>query len=425
MKCNGYNREEAEKKASEESAYLLEVLKGFMYQQYPGPFSGDWFRLIRLAERQAVTGILGYMTEQYPAIFTGQENNDAWSAYLRNQFLNTLVLYTRREERAKLRMKQMNLLGIRHMVLKGFVTRDYYPVTQLRTYCDIDILISLEQRKQCDDWMMKEGFRRKTDWEPVYSYYKGEEFYEIHTELMDQNLTGKEALDWFTREAWEHAVRVECDTWVMEKEYHLVYLFVHLAKHLEGTGAGIRMYLDLALMIRAEKEQLDWIKIKSLCERMGIVGFVRIIFAFLNRYLEVKLPKAAEEAFDFGKETIEVTAEDLYEKGSLLLLYTFSGGTFGSISERAGLVFAEKCGMVKTYRGPMVVRKLLPGSENLKKRYTYLEEKPWLLPAAWIHRILKNMHRWRECIAELRAIMKLDHKKLEERKSLERQIELS
>lgn len=425
-------KKDAEKKkngteGSAETEYLLAVLKGFMHQYSPGVFTGSWCSLIKLAEKQAVTGMLGYLAEQFPDMIdmAGEEQENAiWRKYLKNQYLNTLVLYTQRAEWMNERMEQMNSLGINHMLLKGIVIRNYYPMIELRTFCDIDILIAPEDRNRCDAWMMKEGFRRKTDWEPVYSYYKGNEFYEIHTELIEKHLTEKTAYVRFTQEIWKHAVKKEhTHTWEMEKEYHLVYLLTHLAKHIEGTGAGIRMYLDLALMIEAEKAHLDWEKIRELCKQLGIVRFAWVVLTFLDRYLDVKLDEKVMTLLEQTTENSEKTAADTDDSiddpiidpmdgpeaalvAEKLLQYTFSGGSFGRITERSGI-------------------KLLPGAERLEKRYTYLHNRPWLLPLAWVHRIVKNSSRWRECIGELRAVIKLDQQKFKEWKTLEKQLGLS
>ena len=46
-----------------------------------------------------------------------------------------------------------------------------------------------------------------------------------------------------------------------QKDIHLIYLFCHLAKHLYKGGAGIRMYMDIALFIKANSATLDFEKI--------------------------------------------------------------------------------------------------------------------------------------------------------------------
>lgn len=41
-------------------------------------------------------------------------------------------------------------------------------------------------------------------------------------------------------------------------EFHFLYMLTHIAKHIHGSGAGLRMYLDLAAFIRHHGTGLDW-----------------------------------------------------------------------------------------------------------------------------------------------------------------------
>lgn len=197
-----------------EAQHLLSILKGFIQEKNPISDELDsfdkelnWNKLIYLAEIHAVTGILGYMIMKYPSEFTA-----AISALMRRQCLNYIGVFTRRAEQMKQLIAKMNKAEIDHLVFKGYVLKDYYPIPELRTFGDIDFLIRPEDREKSHQLMMQEGFQLKTDWEPVYSYLRDTEFYEIHTDVMEVDVSDKADYKGYYQQIWEHAVQVDQHT---------------------------------------------------------------------------------------------------------------------------------------------------------------------------------------------------------------------
>ena len=42
------------------------------------------------------------------------------------------------------------------------------------------------------------------------------------------------------------------NVFTLNPSYHFAFLLLHLAKHMASSGAGVRMYLDLAIMLKNE-----------------------------------------------------------------------------------------------------------------------------------------------------------------------------
>lgn len=131
--------------------------------------------------------------------------------------------------------------GIAHMPVKGYYLRKLYPTPELRTFGDIDLLIHPEDRQKVHNLMLSLGYTVKQDWEPTYSYIKDAEYYEIHTNLMDGNLDGRTDLQAYFDAAWAHAEPDDGLRFRPEDDFHFIYTVCHLAKHLYGGGAGLRM----------------------------------------------------------------------------------------------------------------------------------------------------------------------------------------
>ena len=173
-----------------EYSYLLHLLGAFLREEAPEVSDAvDWQKLLQLARIHGVPGILGYMGRTYPICSDPQ-----MKAQLRSLCMHSVAVFARRNVQANAVTAELEKTGIDHILMKGYVLRDYYPVPELRSFNDIDIVIHRSDRKRCDERMLELGFQRHTDWEPVYSYFRDNELYEIHTEIMeiDVSKTGEQ-----------------------------------------------------------------------------------------------------------------------------------------------------------------------------------------------------------------------------------------
>lgn len=373
---------------NKEYTYLLKALRGFVKGKNPGTFDGDWMKLIRLADIHSVTGILGYMVMNYP-----DDSNSTVKELLRRQCLRTIAIYSQRAEKMKILSEQMKKQDIDHLLFKGYIVRDYYPVPELRSFSDIDFLIHPKDRKKSDELMKKMGFKRKTDWEPVYSYYNQTEYYEIHTDVMEVDVSEKADYRGYFQHIWEHTEMIDSHVYELDPEYHLLYLLTHIAKHISGSGAGVRMYLDIALFIQYFRDSLDWHYIRRELDKLCFRDFSNMVFTVVERYFGVKSPIP-----------LSIVKEAVLED---FMNYTLSGGTFGHVGRDAGLIVLKNQSRKEENisRLSIFFKRLCAPADELEKRYTYLKGHHWLLPAAWIHRLIKTRDTWSDHAKEAKSIM--------------------
>ncbi len=145
--------------------------------------------------------------------------------------------------------KRFTEQGIAHMPVKGYYLRRLYPVSGLRTFGDIDLLIhpGYVREGTCAD--VRVGYTVGHDWEPTCSYVRDTEYYEIHTNLRK------------CAAHWPRVAVCSGDDGLRYRpapEFHFIYTVCHLAKHLYGGGAGLRMYLD-AVLVRSRRTR-GWIR---------------------------------------------------------------------------------------------------------------------------------------------------------------------
>ena len=377
-----------------ESAYLVNILKCFIAGGNPEPFQGDWSKLFQLANIHSVIGILGYTVMSHPKEFNSQVLPPMRSQCLQTIALQTIALQTVRAGSMARLMEKMNAEGIDHLLFKGYVLKDYYAVPELRTYGDIDFLIHPEDREKSDSLMMQEGFQRKTDWEPVYSYYKQEEFYEIHTDVMEVDVSDKADYKGYFQHIWEHAHLVSGHTYELSPEYHFLYILTHIAKHISGSGAGIRMYMDIAVFIQHFGEKLDWDYVQKELEALSFTDFSNMVLTVVRDYFGVDSPFPL-------KEIAQQVKEEFME-------YTMEGGVFGHFGRDAGLVSLKQQDRNEeenVSRSKTIFRRLFAPASELEKRYTYLQGRHWLYPVAWVQRLIKTRDSLDAHVKEAQSIM--------------------
>ena len=288
--------------------------------------------------------------------------------------------------------------GIAHMPVKGYYLRKLYPTPELRTFGDIDLLIHPEDRQKVHDLMLSLGYTVKQDWEPTYSYIKDAEYYEIHTNLMDGNLDGRTDLQAYFDAAWAHAAPDNGLRFRPEDDFHFIYTVCHLAKHLYGGGAGLRMYLDVALYVKHKDNSLPWQAIVGEFTALHLAEFFYTVMNACRVW--------------FGTETICPLPEPDTEALDKLLSYTLDSDLFGHSRDHAVIELRNEKDKVPSRR--RVLRKMLfPPAAEIESRYTFLQNRHWLLPLAWLVRLFANLRLIPSRIRQMKQVTKTDKASVE------------
>ena len=387
--------------------YLLRVLRGFVQEEDPGAFSGDWQQLLELSAMHSVTGILGHSVMSWP-----HADSAPIAQAMRRQCLQTMALFSQRADAMKKLTQALSAEGVDHLLFKGYVVRDYYTIPELRTFGDIDFLIRPEDREKSDVLMKQWGFEPKENWEPVFSYIRGAEFYEIHSHVLETDISERvDYRDYFSR-IWEYAEPIGEHTYVLRPEYHLLYLLTHIAKHIHGSGAGARMYLDIAFFLKHFGGSLDWAWFRGELERLDFYAFTNMVFTFVRREFGVESPIPL-------RTVDEQTYQDFAD-------FTMSGGTFGKFGRDSAVIQLKNQDLhaESVSKGKTLLNRFFPPVSKLERRYTYLQDRPWLLPAAWVHRVIKNKDLIGQRVQEAQNIVTADTEEVQKLRRIYQEIGL-
>ena len=378
----------------------LGVLRAFVQGTAPEAMeSQEMMQVMELARINSTGGILSYVYMSHPELL-----EPAVHAYMRRQCRGEIARYSRRVELTKLLAAELDKKGIDFILFKGFVIRQYYPVPELRTFGEVDIIIRKEDRKKSDELMLALGYSRKEDWEPSYSYVKEAEYYELHSRVIGFDVSDKADFVGYFGDIWNHTCRAQVmelpHAWELKPEFHFLYLLTHIAKHISRSGAGVRMYMDLAFFIRHFGKNLDWNWVIRELEKLCLADFANVALTATEQWFGVESP--------FGLEPVDPEVmEDFTE-------FTVSGGVYGYVGKDQGAVFLKQQNrneeQVSKFRTLMY--HAFPPVKVLVNKYGYLQKHPWLLPVAWNQRLFDRRKEWGRFADSTRQILSADEEKV-------------
>ncbi|MBR5311856.1 MAG: nucleotidyltransferase family protein [Clostridia bacterium] len=247
---------------------------------------------------------------------------------------------------------------IPYIPLKGSVIRPYYPCGNMRTSCDIDILIyedDLETAINClkaiEYCCGEQNYRDVSLYSPN----------QIHLELHFNIQENKDNLDAVLKDVWEYAVLANNFQYRLSEAFFVFHIFAHMTYHFLSGGCGIRSLLDIWVM--EHKMGITYTCAKDLLTRAGIYQFA------------AEISKLADRCF---------TLSDRDTFSDPILDYIFQGGVYGSIENH----IAAKKSKYKTRTAYALNRLFLP-YKSMMDVYPFLKKAPFLLPFCWTARWIK------------------------------------
>lgn len=389
------------------SAALTEVLNSFLWNR---SISDDCFDAIMIdpgkffefAGIHNVHGIAAYKIYEYASLCPEDEELSA-IAKVAEVYYNKTV--DESDERAEQYRKLAELFcdnNIDFIPLKGILVREYYTVPQLRSFSDIDIIIRESDRQKCQKVMLDNGFEEEIYYRTVWNYKRNNEYYEIHTEIIPDDI--KECLVWqsYFKTMWDNAEIYLKNEYRLKNEFHFVFLIAHIAKHMYCRGAGIRMYLDLAFIFKNTDCSIKWDVVLKELKKLKLDKFFYVVANSVKAWFGISLP--------FKTPNVETGVLDSFYE------FTMKAGVFGKegvSSEMAIMKQVEKENS-RAIKIKSIAQILFPPKAQLESKYTYIKDKPYLIPAAWIHRIISNIRKVREKTSEIKEVVSMNDEDIRE-----------
>ncbi len=352
-----------------EQKYLIELSRAYLDEKRIS-LKGDidYKRLYSLAREHNLCGVL------YCAV-KNAESKDVIEKELFNRLENTFfdLVYTSNMQVQTLgEVKELlSQAQIRFVLFKGAVLRNLFPVAESRSMGDTDLLIDKENRNKVKELLTANGFICKSSNGPVWDYEKNGVLFEIHTSALNGKAGSGDVKEHFEN-AIERAVFNGYEG-VFPDEYHFEYLIAHIAHHFCFYGAGIKLVLDLAAVLKKCNVNLDRVLLNlSECE---LSDFARVILSVCFKWYGV--------GRDFGIST-QKTEDFLACHGA----FGNSNRSTAAVLERRAIEENASSGKISSK-----MRLLFPSYEKMKEipYIKFIEGRPYLTPLAWAYRLFYNI----------------------------------
>ena len=384
-----------------ETAFLA-VICAFLTEEKASPAEiqalteKQWNHLFVLAAQHSLLSAVYDVVGKTPEF---AELSDELRRQVKTQAMQSVLQQVSRTARFLSDEKELTQLGVQPLVMKGIVCRNLYPKPDLRPSGDEDLLIPEKDFAAVDAYFMRKGFVRDKETampdgikdgdvpeEMGYIHPKTGAFYEIHTRLFSTESSAYSYLNRAFSDVFAHPSKVEVQgqsIFTLEETHHLFYLLCHSFKHFLHGGVGIRQICDMVQMIRIYGRKIDWEMFWQLCEEYHMTCFCINLLDIGERYL----------GFSYEASGAVRAAKKLHSDSEALLIDILDAGSFGKSS--AGRIhsanitlYAAETGMEKHTAGG-IWKSLVPEASYMKNKYPYAERYPFLLPAAYVQRILK------------------------------------
>lgn len=339
--------------------------------------SVDWPAIFTLANQQKLLPILFETARKAPAAV----ENAALFAAVKQQVIGQVLNQTVRSAEFADLYHKLRAAGLHPIVVKGQLCSRLYPLKDHRISADDDLYIPDAEFMACHEQLLANGLTTDTPADEFatadeVSYTKnGSPLYiELHRHLFDSSEDAHDELNHF----FASLKPVETDSLLaMPPHEHLLYLILHAYKHFVRSGIGLRQVCDIGLWARAYHAEIDWQRLYEQCESVHAATFAAAAFRIARDYLgiEFDLPAPWDASIDVEPPLHDTLCGGVYGSNDLTRLHSSTVTLNAVKSSRKG-------------RKNAVLRTIFPQKAYLESRYPYLKKRPYLLPVAWVQRLV-------------------------------------
>lgn len=256
--------------------------------------------------------------------------------------------------------------GIDLLPFKGCWLKEQYPNMEYRQMSDLDMLIHPEKSADARKIMQSLGYEH----ESVKSTLYHEEYMKPPYTAVELHVRPLEEDRGYYDDIWQRVHPVEgypC-LYRLSPEDEYIFYILHLNKHLEDVGTGIRSVLD-SVVYRDVYPDMDRAYLQQELEKCGL----------WQRTNEI------ETLADCWFRTGEAVPEQLRELAWEIL----TAGAFGNMENRSRNRLEK---LEKKYKNPVIrgivywILRICRPLDEMRQAYPLLKKLPVLLPVLWIYR---------------------------------------
>ena len=349
-----------------EQNYIIELLKCAITNTTPSTpdESLDWDVVFNYAKIHRIAPVLYFSIQKLPNDRkTKITNLDQYElAYKSN-----LVDDANRENEISIITKLLVSNEVDYILLKGSVTKHFYPDTSMRMMSDVDILYRNTDSKDIKSLLESNGYTQTKSTPKDAMYLSSNKLVKVE---MQQSLLDDGFTDWlkYLDTIWDRCENNTDNEYAMTPEDFYIYHIVHMAKHFINGGIGLSHVLDTWVIIN-HYQDLDSAYTEKIFKELSLDKFENTITDLCKYWFEDNISS--------DKKAIDLISE-----------YIFKNGAFGNISQ-------QSANEVATGSTSSTKEKIFPSKQTMANYYgDVINNHPSTIPFYWVRltfeRIFKN-----------------------------------
>lgn len=342
-----------------------------------------WDSILKLADEHKVKGII------YTSINFGEKSllKDALIDNWKRDTFITAVSQSRHLNESANILNKISTENIDAIALKGLVIRELYPIPDLRTMSDSDILVRECDLDKVGQILRENGYSKneEKDNHGAHHVYIKDSYYpvEVHWTLInDSFFKGSKE---FEKDLWDGIKEVNINgakAYSLSLEDLALHLCSHMAVHIAYGGFGVRQLCDLVLLVENKGKEIDWNLFLNKVSNSGIDKFVFIIFNICNELFDMKIPFNMSGEVLFNRKYADILIEDIFKDG------VYASNDIHNIFANEFAFDKEDNGAFKKF-----ILFMFPPVKKMSEKYNYAKKYNVLIPVAWIHHIISGITR--------------------------------
>lgn len=324
----------------------------------------------------------------YFSVFTDINPIDLQASDEHKKYILThKLLYKKRVAELCTICKALDSEGIQYLVIKGIILAETYPEPFTRVMGDHDILVHYNDFNRAQIVLQKIGYANpdnKATYKDVTLSKQNCLKIELHHALFNKDLDTFAGI--FEENIWDNldSLIIGKDRIsVLSTEIHFRYIILHMMKHLNAMGAGLRHLLDIKYF--SNYHNIDLLEQYSFFESIGYGRYYNYCISLCVHYLGTHIDDAQDFLISKDDPVLNAFGD-----------YIAENGVFGCANEKHRINMRyEKYKKRSGNNSALSIFKhaIFPNQSEISFIYTYAKKNPNLLPIAWIHRLLNKVFR--------------------------------
>lgn len=349
---------------------FINLISCFLNSTNPENRNYDWLEIYNLAKINDVVAIIAQeiksLRDEYKPQGKLKSNFNQYLGLTLSAYYNKLIV---KEELQRF----LEYNNVDCIFVKGIEISKFYPQPEFRTSSDIDIIVREEKYQDVCNLFKKSNYVVNEITVNTLILNVQDVKVEVHIDADVYSKYFENIFSMCTNSKNEYK---------LDGYSNLMYIILHIVKHIKYSGVGIRMFMDVDACVRSI-DDFDEEKLIEMCERAGVKKCSQMILSLCNFWFNTPV----KQYFEFEKNKNLV---DLFEKSFI------KGGTFGFKNSNLGTYYinlnaGEKVGFNEKIKAVFTL--IFPPTEAIKNSYSYSSKHKILIPFAYINRLYDGIFK--------------------------------